>query len=163
MLRLDLAVWQEAQKENYKRTNQGDLKMRQTFIAIATSIAIAFLLIGCTTYHMTTESLLEQCAKSKPELTGGYLFTFPFVFPGMITLNSLTEIKVLDKEGDEQIIPVTNHTGIRITKKDGKRKTFYFNTLIIQDSTITGANEHFFGVKIKPINLNNIQLIELQK
>ena len=81
----------------------------------------------------------------------------------MVTGNSLREIKVLNKNEKECVIPVTNHTGVRVTKKDGKRKTFYFNTLIIQDSTITGKNDHFLGVNIKPINLNNIGKIELQK
>ena len=60
-------------------------------------------------------------------------------------------------------MPVTHHTGVRITKKDGTKKTFYFDTLIIQDSLITGKNEHFIGVDIKPIKLNNIEKIELQK
>ena len=60
-------------------------------------------------------------------------------------------------------MPVTHHTGVRITKKDGTKKTFYFDTLIIQDSLITGKNDHFIGVDIKPIKLNNIEKIELQK
>ena len=60
-------------------------------------------------------------------------------------------------------MPVTHRTGVRITKKDGTRKTFYFDTLIVQDSIITGKNDHFIGVSIKPINLNNIEKIELQQ
>lgn len=91
------------------------------------------------------------------------MVAFPLIFPGVVTGNSLREVKVLDKNEKECIIPVTNHTGVRVTKKDGERKTFYFNTLMIQDSIITGKNDHFLGTNIKPINLNNIEKIELQK
>ncbi|SDC57333.1 hypothetical protein SAMN05216323_103736 [Williamwhitmania taraxaci] len=57
---------------------------------------------------------------------------------------------------------MTRKTGVRITKKDGTRKSFCFDTLLVQDSTITGKNDHFFGVNITPINLNNIEKVELQ-
>jgi hypothetical protein len=92
-----------------------------------------------------------------------YIVAPPFIFPGKVTGNTLREVTVLDKSEKEVILTVSNRTGIRITKKDGKRNTFYFDTLIIQDSTITGKKDHFFGINIKPINLNDIQKIELQK
>jgi hypothetical protein len=75
----------------------------------------------------------------------------------------LREIKVVDKSDQECIIPVSRQTSIRITKKDGKTKTFYFDTLLVQDSTITGKNDHFLGINIIPINLNDVEKIELQK
>lgn len=112
---------------------------------------------------MTTQSLLEQFAETQKEKKVLIVVSFPFFFPFVVTGNSLRQVKVLDKNEKECNIPVTHHTGVRITKKDGTRKTFYFNTLIIKDSTITGKNDHFIGVNIKPINLNNIEKIELQK
>lgn len=133
------------------------LKLRN----ICLIVVIMFSLTRCQTYHMTTQSLLEQLAETKKEKK--VVIVYPFFFPGVVTGNSLREVKVLDKAEKECIIPVTNHTGVRITKKDGKRNTFYFDTLIIQDSTITGKKDHFFGINIKPINLNNIKKIELQK
>ncbi len=129
----------------------------------AIGIIATILLTSCATYHITTPNLLAQLAKSQPEKKINYIVAFPIVFPGIVTGNSLTEIKVLDKNEQECIIPVTNHTGVRITKSDKTRKTFYFDTLLVQDSTITGKNDHFFGVNITPINLNNIDKIELQK
>jgi hypothetical protein len=112
---------------------------------------------------MTTLSLIEQLANTQKEEKVTLLVAYPLFFPGMVKGNSLQQVKVLDKNDKECDIPVTNHTGVRITKKDGTRKTFYFNTLIIQDSIITGKNDHFIGTNIKPINLNNIEKIELQK
>lgn len=126
-------------------------------------ILSCMLLSSCATYHITTQSLLEQLADTQTEKKVNVIVAFPVFFPGVVTGNSLRQVKVLDKNEKECVIPVTNHTGVRITKKDGKRKTFYFDTLIIQDSTITGKNDHFIGTNIKPINLNNIEKIELQK
>ena len=132
--------------------------------SLITLLTISTLFIsGCATYHLTTQSLLEQFADSQKEKKVNFIIAPPFMFPGIVNGNSLREIKVLDSKEQEQIIPVSNHTGIRITKKDGKRNTFYFDTLLIQDSTITGKKDHFFGMNIKPINLNSIQKIELQK
>jgi len=126
-------------------------------------ISSSMLLSSCATYHMTTQSLIEQLTDTQKEKKVTVLVAFPFFVPFVVTGNSLQQVKVLDKKGKEFVVPVTNHTGIRVTKKDGKRKTFYFNTLIIQDSIITGKNDHFIGTNIKPINLNNIEKIELQK
>ncbi len=58
---------------------------------------------------------------------------------------------------------MTNRTGVRITKKDGRRKTFYFDTLLIKDSTINGKKSHFDGLDINPIKLDDIAKIELQR
>ncbi len=136
--------------------------MKMNFKCFAIFIASTIVMTSCATYHITTPSLLEQLAKSQPEKKINYIVAFPIVFPGIVTGNSLTEITVLDKNGNECTIPVNRQTGVRITKKDGTRKTFYFDTLLVQDSTITGKNDHFFGVNITPINLNNIVKIELQ-
>ncbi|MEQ1732615.1 MAG: hypothetical protein ABL940_03025 [Bacteroidia bacterium] len=121
------------------------------------------LFASCKTYHITTQSLLEQFANTQTQKKTMFVIAPPFFFPFMVTGNSLSEIKVLDKYDKEFIMPVNNHTGVRITKKDGGRQTFYFNTLIIQDSIITGKNDHFIGVNIKPIKLSNIEKIELQR
>ena len=120
------------------------------------------IMTSCVTYHLSTQSLLEQLAKTQPETKVNFIIAFPIIFPGVVTGNSLTEIKVLDKKEQECVIPVSRQTGVRIIKKDGTRKTFYFDTLLVKDSTITGKNDHFFGVNITPINLSNIDKIELQ-
>jgi hypothetical protein len=105
---------------------------------------------------------VEQLANTHKEKKELLVIAFPFFIPFTVEGNSLTEIKVLDLNEKETNLFVTNHTGIRITKKDGNRKTFYFNTLILRDSLVTGKVDHFLGVNINPINLNTIEKIELQ-
>lgn len=127
---------------------------------------ILFVLIflnSCATYHMSTESLLQQFVNTHHETKVTYVIVLPFFIPFTMTGNNLKQVKCKDKDGNEVLINVTNHTGIRITKKDKSRTTFYFDTLIIKDSIINGAKSHFMGISIEPINLNQIEQIELQK
>lgn len=126
-------------------------------------LLLTLLLTGCATYHITTGSLLQQFADTQPEIKRNFIVAPPFIFPGTVTGNSLREIKVLDKNNVEHILPVTNHTGVRITKKDGTRKTFYFDTLLIRDSVINGQKSHFVKMEINPIKLDEIEKIELQQ
>ena len=131
---------------------------------IILSIGIALLLSGCATYHLTTQSLLEQCAESKKEDKVTILVAFPYIFfPGIVEGNNLRQLRVHDEGEKEYRLPVTNHLGIRITQNDKTRTTFYFNTLMIKDSTITGSKTHFFTARIKPIKLENIRKIEIQE
>ena len=118
---------------------------------------------GCATYHLSTQSLMEQFADAKHEDKHLMLFTPPFFFYGSVSGNDIQTLKVYDKNEKEYFIYVDNHTGVRITKKDSSRRTFYFNTLLIKDSTITGSKTHFFEWQITPIKLDDILKIEIQK
>jgi hypothetical protein len=124
--------------------------------------AACLFLTGCATYHISTESLVQQFANTQPEKKYIYTPSLPFI-PFSVDGNSLTTLTVLDKNGKETVIPVTNRTGVRITKTDSSRTTFYFNTLLIRDSTISGSKTHFFEAHIKPMKLKDIAKIEVQK
>lgn len=125
-------------------------------------LSAPLLLAGCATYHVSTESLVQQMADTRPEKKYIYLPEAPFV-PFSVDGNSLHELKCLDKHGKETTIDVTNRTSVRITLADSSRKTFYFNTLLLKDSTITGSKTHFFEMHIKPVRLRDVVKIEVQK
>jgi hypothetical protein len=127
-------------------------------------ISLTFLLTGCTTYHLSTQSLLEQFAGAQKQKKILLVIAPPYLFyPGIVDGNDLTEIEVLDKKNKAHILPVTTHTGVKITQKSGKHTTFYFNTLLLKDSTITGSKTHFLEARIKPIKFEDIEKIELQR
>src|SRR5579863_9216351 len=110
----------------------------------ATIYLLAVLLLSsCATYQLSTQSLVQQMADTHPEKKYIYSPNLPFI-PFSVDGNSLHELKCVDKNGKEYTIPVTNRTQVRVTLTDGSRKTFYFNTLLLQDSTITGSKTHFF-------------------
>jgi len=93
-----------------------------------------------------------------------YIYTpsLPFI-PFSVDGNSLHQLKCVDKNGKEATIDVSNRTSVRITLADSSHKTFYFNTLLLKDSTITGSKTHFFEMHIKPILLRDVVKIEVQK
>src|SRR5580692_180907 len=105
------------------------------------------LLTGCATYNLSTESLVQQMANTQPEKKYIYSPTLPFI-PFSVDGNSIHQLQCLDKNGKEMTIDVTNRTSVRITLADGSRKTFYFNTLLLKDSTISGSKTHFFEMHI---------------
>ncbi len=129
-----------------------------------TAFISLLLLNSCATYHISTESLMKQFASAHEETKTLYFLVPPFIFfPGRVSGNSLLSIKVQDKRGNTERLWVNRHTGVRITENSGKRTTFYFNTLLLQDSTITGSRTHFFNWQIRPIRFADIRKIELQK
>lgn len=131
---------------------------KQLFFAAA-----CLLFTGCATYHISTESLVQQFVNTQPEKKNTYVIAFPLVIPFSVNGNSLRTLTVLDKNGKETVIPVTYRTSVRITRNDSSRTTFYFNTLLLQDSTISGSKTHFFEAHIRPIKLKDIAKIEVRK
>jgi hypothetical protein len=103
----------------------------------------SILLASCTTYKITTTSLANQLNNVKG--------------------NDLKTIKCIGKKNKEIDIAITNRTGVRITKNDSTRTTFYFNTLIIRDSAIIGSKTHFFNATTKPIKFSEISTIEIME
>ena len=119
-------------------------------ISFACLFICASLLLSCDTYHISTQSLVAQLSNSQNQRR---------IF---VKGNDLKTITVLDKNEQEKTLNVITQTSVRIVKNDGKKNTFYFNTLIIQDSTITGSKTHFMKSNIKPISLKDVKRIEIQ-
>ena len=122
----------------------------------------SLLLTSCATYHLSTESLVQQMADTQPKKKYVYLPNAPFI-PFSVEGNNLRQLNCLDKNGKETTIDVTNRTSVRITLADSSHKTFYFNTLLLKDSTIAGSKTHFFEMHIKPVRLKDVVKIEVQK
>ncbi len=99
-------------------------------------LSAPLLLGGCATYHLSTESLVQQMANTQPEKKYIYAPTLPFI-PFSVEGNSLHQLTCVDKNGKEVTFEVTNRTSVRLTLADSSRTTFYFNTLpCLKDSTI---------------------------
>ena len=123
--------------------------MKRSLIAIV--VLGVFLLSGCATYHISKQSLAEQLAGTRIEKK--------LVVNG----NDLRTINVLDSKGRNTVLDVTRSTGVKITKTNGKHTTVYFDTILLDDSTISGCKTHFLNSRIKPVKLSEISKIELQK
>jgi hypothetical protein len=129
--------------------------MGSTKVNIALLILALFFFSGCSTYHISTQNFLENF-KDSSIVGRGYFF------PDAVKGNALVSIKVKDNKGNEQVLGITDRTQVRITKQDHSRTTFYFNTIVLKDSSITGSKTHFFNAQIKPIPFSDISNIEIQ-
>jgi hypothetical protein len=144
------------------------------------------LLCGCATYHISPESLRDQLTSSntvtrRANVTPMFFMGTPsvgaFLFMGAVVggsavynsknkgtqCNGLHEVLVLDKKEKEYWLPVTGRTGLKIVRRDGRHVIVYFDTVILEDSCISGSKTHFFKSRIKPIPLTDIAKLELQK
>lgn len=126
--------------------------MTKTFPALATICIV--LLTGCASYQISTQSLSDQ-------LSGNVVDKGYFTASGSVKGNDLQTLKCVDKNGTTKDVRVTNRTGIRITKNDGSKTTFYANTVLLMDSAIYGSKTHFFNAQIKPIKLSDVSKIEV--
>jgi hypothetical protein len=125
-------------------------------------IILFSIFINCATYCISRDSLKEQMQSAVP-MEGTFTFTTGgfFLFRKIMS-NNIRTLVVTDKNGKEKTINVSIRTGIRITTKDGKRKTFYFDTMFLENNCVVGQNTHFFNWPIKPISFEEITKIELQ-
>jgi hypothetical protein len=115
-------------------------------------LMLSFLVISCSCYsqhHISVDNLLSQFKDAGSEK---HIF---------VKGNDLKTIKCFNKKEEEEIITITNRTGIRIFQNDGAKKTFYFNTIILSDSTISGSKTNFFNAQVKPVLLKDISRIEV--
>ena len=111
-------------------------------------------LLGCASYQISKSSLSDQ-------LNGNIVSKGYFFATDAVKGNDLKTIKCIDKNGKEVEIKVTNRTGAKIIKIDNSSVTFYFNTLLIKDSSIVGSKTHFFKDNVKPIKFSDISKIEI--
>src|SRR5579863_1218853 len=114
-----------------------------------------FLSFACSKvfgqYHISKDSLLTQFRQAGTEQ---HIF---------VKGNDVRNIICFDKNENKMSLPVTNRTGIRVIKTDNSKQTFYLNTVILTDSTITGDKTHFFSSHIQPIKFSDISKIEILK
>ncbi|PWT72361.1 MAG: hypothetical protein C5B59_15940 [Bacteroidetes bacterium] len=120
-----------------------------------TLILIILTLSACvtTTYHVTTESMLQQFANLHADTRQTFVVDSPLVFPGAVTGGVLSELDVLDAKGNEHTILVKNNTALLITTRNGRQEIYHFSNLILQNNTLYG--------KYSSVKLDDIIKIEV--
>ena len=114
-------------------------------------LVVAFLFTGCTAYHLSTQSFIEQLKDSRVQ---HHLF---------VKGNDLKIILCFDKGNRPTDISINHRTSIRIHLTNHTRQTFYLNTVTLTDSTVGGSKTHFFNAPVKAIKFGDISKIEIFK
>jgi hypothetical protein len=116
---------------------------------------------------MSSDSLKQQLEKiDKQNVQRVYDFRLgilPALARGRQFYNGITEIQCYDNHNNPVFLYINPTTQIRITENNGKRQTFYFDTVLsIDDSVVVDNKSHFVNIPGHPVAFDSIAKVELQ-
>ena len=124
-------------------------------------ILIIMGLAGCKSYLIPVDSFKAQfngIDSTKMQIVNtrgpaGDIASYP--------ANPIDYIQCIDRKNNPFQLKNSPSIEIRVTDDTKKRTVFYFDTVYLQDSTISGDRSRFFEYR-KEIPIGNIRLIEVQ-
>ena len=130
-------------------------------------VLIVFLIfVSCKTYTLEPFYLKELLLKVNPEsmkpddkskVKVG-LTNVKFTYKS----NKIDYIKVLNKNGVKDVINNSPVLEMRVTLKNNKKYNMYFDTVYLENDTLTGCKSRFFPNLTTKIPFNEIIKIEVQ-
>ena len=130
-------------------------------------LLVLLMATSCKTYYMTPASLKNQLENINPEKISES-YDFRLGLAGVLLkgeknfYNGIDTIGVTDKNGKEARLPVTNHTGVRLTDTTGHSVIVYFDSMFIKDSLVFASKSHFLTLPIHR-NVYSLSKVEIQK
>lgn len=135
------------------------MKKRFKFLTLA---ILLLTCISCSTYTVTTESLTSQLAGIDSTNLTPVKVRGPLGEEYNYLANPVDVIEVTDKQGNNVELIKKPSIEIRVTEINGKKTTFYFDRILIQNEKLTGVRSRFISAIQKSIPLDQIAKIEIQ-
>jgi hypothetical protein len=109
---------------------------------------------------MSPEQLYTQIHEATPrnvatKLSGG-------IGTQRYSANGVREITCFDKDGNEVTFPNSPRVEVKITCNNGKKRYFYFDTILLEDSVFSGCNSRILDTR-REVKYADIKKVELQK
>lgn len=125
--------------------------------------AICFLVVSCSTYTITPEQFKEQFTAAGTGMDTVRVNN-PLFPSNKITYraNRLQTITVLDKQGLITYLDNSPSLEMRVTQKNGKKRTMYFDTVELRNDTLYGNGSRLIGAA-RQIPFDSIVKIEIQE
>jgi hypothetical protein len=110
---------------------------------------------------MSGEQLYAQIHNARPKEVTTYLAGYPMVEHSYWS-NGVQEIECYDKT---KLVKIHNSPKVEMRIIDTRNKIhdFYFDTVLLTDSTFTGLNSRILGTHGRSIKLADIKKVKLQK
>ena len=126
-------------------------------------LALAILMISCKTYTISPENFKKQINDSNTKNIKDVEVNDPINKFSSIKYkaNSLKYLNVYDKNGTLKFVQNSPSVEIRVTLKDGTRKTFYLDTVTLENDTLKGEKSKILGLENK-VSFKEIVKIEVQ-
>ena len=127
-------------------------------------LVLFVVVLSCKTYTVTPESFKTQFSGTssdnlkKAEINNP-LNPFKTI---KYSANQLNSIVVLDKKGQQVKLENSPALETRVTLKNGKKYHFYFDTLVLENDSISGGRSRFVQSLTRKIPFDSIQRIEIQ-
>lgn len=123
--------------------------------------SIFMLASSCANYYLTTDSLRTQFAgidstKLIPVTMRGGVKRYEYL------ANPISVINCVDKRGNPAQLKNGPSIEMRVTEVNGKRSIFYFDRILVTDSTLYGVQSRFIDSIKKTLRLKDIKKIEIQ-
>ena len=130
-------------------------------------LALILCLTSCKTYYIAPASLKTQLEHINPEkINESYDFrlglTGILLKGGKNFYNGIDTLDATDKNGTAVRLPVTSHTGVRLTDTAGHSVIVYFDSMFLKDSVVFASKSHFLTLPIHR-NLYSLSKVEVQK
>ena len=122
-------------------------------------IIVCFTLFSCKTYTVSPESFKEQFVNINYDLSTSISISGSIHYNGY----QIKKINVIDKNGKTQTLDNVPSLEMRVTLNNGERKHFYFDSVKLQNDTLTGHKSRFLPKMITKVPFSNIVKIEIQE
>jgi hypothetical protein len=122
---------------------------------------ITITLSSCKTYYISTDSLKQQFSGIDSSTLKDVVVQGPGWQKIRYKANPITMIQCVDKNNQPFELPNGPSIEMRVTH-DRKKSIFYFDRVVVNDSTLKGVKSRFFSSITQTIPLASITKIEVQ-
>ena len=135
--------------------------MKKHAILILMSLLILLVFSGCKSYTIPLDSFKEQFKNINTENYRMVKTENPFGIVSEYKANPIDTIICFDKNNKKVLLRNSPSIEIKFTTKDHKKRTFYFDSVFLNDTIVVGDMSRFINYK-KGIPIDNIIKIEVQ-
>ncbi len=122
-------------------------------------LILCFTIFSCKTYTISPQSFKEQFSKVDYDLSTSRSIVGSIYYNGY----QIKKVNVVSKDGKPKILDNAPSLEMRITLNNGKRKHFYFDSMKLENDTLTGYKARFFPKAIVKVLFSDIVKIEIQE
>jgi len=130
--------------------------MKNKYVLI---LIVCFAMFSCKTYTISPESFTEQFGNVDYDLSTSSSISGSIYYNGY----QIRKIRVIDKYGKTKILENAPSLEMRITLINDKRKHFYFDSMKLENDTLTGHKSRFFPKMITKVPFSIVAKIEIQE
>ena len=136
--------------------------MKTKYYLYIIALGLLFSISSCKTYYIPVESFKQQFSGWKTASLREVTTRGPVGDISKYNTYPIDSVKCVDKSGNPVVLTNSPALEIRFTDTDNKKTIFYFDRILVNDTTVSGVQSRILSSITKTIHLNTIKLIEIQ-